>query len=640
MFVVAFISIFKGVFGNENTLIGVTVITATLMLLERDLTISVGKNLIFLAIVNLTMGIMAFAAAQNIYLGVVLNFTALFLIAYLFSYDLRKPTYIAFGLQYLFMVTSPVDIEHFPMRLLALLSGAIFIMVVQVIANKNKFKNTSEKNLCLICDELLNKINLIKQGEKTKELDEKIDDLSKEIKLLIYDNRKNNFYITNRGICVINMIFSLERISLVLDRYKNDYKEVLDGNITRIHDYDLNYKDNSLDSIYICIEEIKSCIKNINQGKAGKDAKNKEVDDINLYEVYNLVDNLHDCLNDYRNDSREFNKEHKLDIPLEYKTLEVHKRNFNIKSLRFSYAIKIALATAISGFILAYLKVNEARWVMFTVFALVKPYTENTEERTKKRITGTIIGCIFITIAFNLIKEPSLRGMIIVLTGYLNGYAEDYRNIVICATLSAIGSSAMSGNAATDLALARILYVSIGIVISMAVNKFILPYNAKIGYKYILDMYSDVARKMIREVDENIKGKQNNQNIKNLVLISVLIEDKLFTINKTYKDESQDEFIANQRLLMSNIYDLYINIRLNKVKDKDIRDLIEVDDYVKNCNTSRYEVAKNTILKIIYNTKDLDIKIVCINLLEIVIGIHSMNDNRENINIVAQAKAV
>ena len=37
--IVMFVVLFKTVFGDENTLIGVTSITALLMLLERDLTI-------------------------------------------------------------------------------------------------------------------------------------------------------------------------------------------------------------------------------------------------------------------------------------------------------------------------------------------------------------------------------------------------------------------------------------------------------------------------------------------------------------------------------------------------------------------------------------------------------------------------
>ncbi|EPY2301235.1 MULTISPECIES: hypothetical protein [Clostridium] len=48
VFIILFIVAFQKIFGIENTLIGVTVITAALMLLERDFTLSPFKYLIYI----------------------------------------------------------------------------------------------------------------------------------------------------------------------------------------------------------------------------------------------------------------------------------------------------------------------------------------------------------------------------------------------------------------------------------------------------------------------------------------------------------------------------------------------------------------------------------------------------------------
>ena len=57
IFVMAFILAFKAVFGTENTLIGVSTITATLMLLGRDFTGQPLKNTLMFLGINLLMGV-------------------------------------------------------------------------------------------------------------------------------------------------------------------------------------------------------------------------------------------------------------------------------------------------------------------------------------------------------------------------------------------------------------------------------------------------------------------------------------------------------------------------------------------------------------------------------------------------------
>ncbi|MCG4682764.1 FUSC family protein, partial [Faecalibacillus intestinalis] len=64
---------------------------------------------------------------------------------------------------------------------------------------------------------------------------------------------------------------------------------------------------------------------------------------------------------------------------------------------------------------------------------------------TKKRLFGTILGCISVFILFSIFKDPTLRAIIIIFTGYISGYAKeiDYKYEMICITISAIGSVSM-----------------------------------------------------------------------------------------------------------------------------------------------------------------------------------------------------
>ena len=82
IFVIVFVVIFKTIFGDDNTLIGVTTITAMLMFLSRDLTVSPLRNTLKLIGTNLLIGIGTEIIVMNVWLGIVLNFILVFIIAY------------------------------------------------------------------------------------------------------------------------------------------------------------------------------------------------------------------------------------------------------------------------------------------------------------------------------------------------------------------------------------------------------------------------------------------------------------------------------------------------------------------------------------------------------------------------------
>ena len=137
IFVVVFVLLFKLIFGSENTLIGVTTITATLMLLGRDFTGEPLKSTLKFIGVNLLMGIGSAIAYNNIWLAIPINFIVVFTFSYIFTYNLREPLYFAFGLQYLFLLSTPVTIDKLGIRFIALICGALIIMLAQILVNRN-----------------------------------------------------------------------------------------------------------------------------------------------------------------------------------------------------------------------------------------------------------------------------------------------------------------------------------------------------------------------------------------------------------------------------------------------------------------------------------------------------------------------
>ena len=125
IFVIVFVTGFEAVFGQHNVLIGVTTVVALLMYLERDFAATPWKSLILILLVNLSQGIFGQLALMNPWIGLPINFIAMFIVGYFFTSNVKGPIHIAVGLQYLFIITNPVPLEDFPLRLLSLVEACI-----------------------------------------------------------------------------------------------------------------------------------------------------------------------------------------------------------------------------------------------------------------------------------------------------------------------------------------------------------------------------------------------------------------------------------------------------------------------------------------------------------------------------------
>lgn len=320
LIIMILVVMFNLLFGEDNTLVGVTTVITILMLLGKDLTQNPVKNFLILLGINLALGISSFIAANNVWVGIIIDFSVLSLIGYYFSYAMTKGLILPYGLQYLFMLNSPVDGHIFVKRIYALIFGAIIIMISQFIVNA----------------------------------------------------KKNNVFKKENSI--------------------------------------IGFNKDEIDSVY--------------------------------------------------------------------KEYALFGKKVKIHTIRASYAIRVGLLTTITSFIALYFKLPEGRWMIYTIFSLTELYSENCKIRAWKRLQGTIIGSAVVIVAFMFIKNPALRGLIILIAGYLSSFASDYRDVMILATISAITPLAIT-NGSVYIALKRIMYVIIGTILALLANRFILRKSQK-----------------------------------------------------------------------------------------------------------------------------------------------------------------
>ncbi|KOC33743.1 hypothetical protein ADU81_08925 [Clostridium botulinum] len=562
--IVSFIIAFQKIFGIENTLIGVTVITATLMLLEEDLTVSPFKYFIYFMGINLLLGVLAFVASLNLWLGIVVNFIAMFIIGFLFCYDLKSNLYIPFGLQYLFMLSMPVLKNQFVGRLISLVFGAAFIVVIQLIFNKHRLTKASNKIVESILEKIINKLQLISDKNLDTDIDSEIEKEIKQIKKLIYSKKKDGFYLTESGRINLGIVSLLESINLSINDLRNDYKE---NSLQEI----LQYLNNKIKILY----EYKKNVEKLNIIK-------KEVKENLSYKSYNnlsekkILINL-DILCDYFVQLYNLENQNYIDktnpVPSEFNVMNVLKRNFTANSLKFSYAFRLAICVTISIFIMDYFKIHEARWMAYTVFSIVQPYSEHSKIKSLQRLKGTLIGGIIFIVLFSIFKDPIIRSVIVIGAGYIDGYNTTYDKKMICVTISALGTAAVTASIGSILGY-RILFVLLGLVVALMANKFILPYTLKDSTEDLMYMSDYIMDKLIEESKMYISKRNNKYTIENLFIIFSLIEDKL-NLNKFYKHiKDYEQHLKNKKKVITNIYEIYIWAENDKILSGKFKEML------------------------------------------------------------------
>lgn len=598
IFVMLFVGVFKSIFREENTLIGVTTMVLMLVLLKRDLTTNIMKNLSFIILLNPLIGIGAFIATQNLWMGIVINFVIMGSIGYLFSYELKNPINMIVGLHYILILTNPVTIEQLPMRLIALISGAFIIMGSQIILNKNKLIKTSEKISTDLEENLLEKIKLIKDNADLSQINKDIDLNIKNLKMSIYESGKSEFHMTKYGKGLTNVLSCLEKLNSIIDDIVKE-----------------NVSVEFLNEIYLQLNNIKKG--SFNDSDINSTLNKLQEENIDSYKIYNTINTL-EILNIELMYIRALSIDEKnslektSEIPAEFKGINRHKRSIKSKSNRITYGIRLGILVSVTYFVTNAFNLEFGNWMVYTVFALTQPHDEFSIVKSKKRIVGTIIGAMISFVIFNLIKDPAGRSIALISIGYLMSYVSDYKNIVIFVTAISICSASINISDPSIIILNRLIFVFVGIIIATLANKFILNRKYKDEEESLINMQNNISTKLVEEV--LISKRDNEHSVGNLFLTPTVIESRINTINLNIKKE----FIDINQILVNDIHQVHLignkiyKSSMDKVKniihensDKSIIEM-KLKEYIESIENMREKALLNSILTIVKDINSIN----------------------------------
>lgn len=142
-FIIIFVLLFSGIFGSENLLIGVALISGILMF--KSIGTGLDKNQAPFVIFGICILIMIcnLLSFINMYLSIFINAIAIFALMLFFTVRLHYKTYMPFILFYIFAQGTPIPEGRAIYRISAFILSGLILAIVHFIFNK-KDENTKK----------------------------------------------------------------------------------------------------------------------------------------------------------------------------------------------------------------------------------------------------------------------------------------------------------------------------------------------------------------------------------------------------------------------------------------------------------------------------------------------------------------
>lgn len=544
---VVLMGLYKTIFGVENTIIGLIIAMASYAFLRLDLTsYPIYKSIIFL-ILNLFLAISAYISAINPFVGLIINFLILFTVSFIYTTEFKNVISYIFLLLYVYMLEYPISLDELPRRLVAMGVGVFIIIGIHILFNRRNFKKNSNsiiiRSIRNIQKEIFHIINESYRERENIYIDSELRKL-----LILIEGRNNNKFIENhKDNIYFNIVLILERINSIINKVgkvNSKSKDVIDY---------LNSLNHDLENITLFLERKVECI-------------NEEKDDLSKpFMINNWTDKeyafLGECTELIRllekniNNLYEYNRKKprkRIKVKFNLKELLIGNSSLKVKDLRVAYSLKLAIAVSLIMFIVDLFKIHQGRWIVTSVYVVIQPYEEETLTKAIKRFKGTIIGVIIYISVFTFFPHIIPLELLLLILMFLYFVQKDYEKKVVCTALMAL-SFGLSRSTVGYLAFYRFLFVIIGIVIALGINKLIFPQSIKNSIYDLKERYLELTNKLLYELKSILYEEKYNENAVKLLLDCNLIECKLMENKLIAENLELKDLVYKQSIILSKI---------------------------------------------------------------------------------------
>ena len=370
IFIVAYINVFQLIFGPENSIVGVIFTIMMSASMARDLTAAPVRHLIAQSLVLVWMALAAYwVNALPMPMSFMINFVTLLGILYAFTYEYSSHLYFPYILSYLFLIyISPVSGAQLPRRLMAMLAGAVSIMLYQWFMGRKRVVETAKDVLCGMIDMISHYIDSRLEGSVDAPDFPYMRSRLYQLSRTVYERRKRilcisdaSFYMVDAGRGLEHLLVLINELPAPLCRNDRDLLINVRSRLAAFHSF-LQQETGGIPLIDSSVPA------------APESSKTSVLFQNSLNYIRDRL--LH--MTDPQNRSRY----RETSLSFRFRLMAA----LDLSPVRAVYALRTALVLSAAACLVQALGMPHGRWLLFTLASVSLPYADDVPAKTKKRI--------------------------------------------------------------------------------------------------------------------------------------------------------------------------------------------------------------------------------------------------------------
>lgn len=523
-------------FGEKNIMLAFPIALTSAVLGRQNFKVKTFNKTIRIILIDLIIVTLAYISRLNIFIGIFINFISIFLIMYTITSPYDPTFYKPFIMLYAFTQYAWVPLNKMPARYLSVIFGVLIIVICNKIVNEINEKSLLGKSIYKALSLISEGLKDILEGNYTKKKELECTNIMRALAYKVYVSRYKDYLTTNLGQIQFKIFMDIEHLNLFLRKIEEGYSH---KDITK----------REIEELISLVEQIKKFSNgNINVEQVVNETNryvNKYIKEAKYgYEISVILINLSKNINSLNAvDRREINKVYeKWQRSYLDKTRYTFKEYFRKDSIRFKFAMRMAITLTLSLFVGEILGFYKIIWAIITIMSVIQPYYEDTLKKTKDRVVGNTIAIIFTGVAINLIDNKFVTIAILIASLYLLYAFKEYHKISLFAAIASISVSSLSNNI-NELLLYRIAYVIVGVLIVIIANKYIFPYKLQDGIRQLEEKVKRYNEMLLKEGKLYLQDEGDIHIVRDIIIHLTLMNQKLYLRNIQYGDENVDIFI-------------------------------------------------------------------------------------------------
>ena len=535
-------------FGRKNIAVGVMIIIAAFMNLNEDLSYKPGLSFVKVLGLLLIMGIVSYLNNPITIVGCILTFLVVFGTTFSSYHLFRSDVYMPYLLCYFIMSANPVTLENLPARLMALACGAVFIVGLNIILNRDKHHNITKETIDNLVEELNKSIDLKLEG---KDVSPDSFKTAKDFYLSLFHRFEYKYFPSPKQQSILNIVKAFQSVGYLLSQ-------------SDLSDNELRYIKKVLSEI----REIK-----IEEVFEGVEIETKEMTPI-LLNLEIIVNELNKDLSD------EFAIPYKKIITQLFKPFD--KRRFSFRSVKFVFAFKMALIMLLWEVLTMLFNLPFTKWLFFVTVSMMVPYIDDMAYTARKRIQATFLGIfIFAILLIVMPVIPLSKGAVIfsvvVICLFVFVWKIKDRLIRNTATTLMSVTTSLSYISAPDAITLKILWVIVGVAAVSLFNFKFLPYSVEKETRNNLEICHRLNEKSIDLIRQKCHG--DNAGNKTTLFVSESIVRENIQVN----DDNRE--LYNLQVMISNLCNFILSyLDVNGCSDELNNNLLDIIDKDADAN--------------------------------------------------------